>query len=317
MLQQPFSSAFPYQIPYFFASSKSIRFFFRLFIIAIVVSTCFINTAIGQSFSTDKKLTAELQSYLKKFHGQAGIYVYSFQQHKQVAIAADTVFPTASMVKVPILIALMDKIKAGELQYHQTFTYYDSLAYPGVDILASFKNGEKIELSKLILLMLSLSDNTASLWLQAIAGGGTRINNLMDSLGFTQTRVNSRTPGREAIRLQYGWGQTTPYEMAMILKRIASGTLLGQPYDDKMLRLLSRNYWDEEALSQIPANVFVASKNGAVDASRSEVLYVNGKKGSYVFCLCTNHNTDQSWETNNEAWALSRNISKLLWEYYH
>jgi beta-lactamase class A len=259
-----------------------------------VVSTCFINTAIGQSFSTDKKLTAVLQSYLKKFHGQPGIYVYSLQQHKQVAIAADTVFPTASMVKVPILIALMDNIKAGELQYHQTFTYYDSLAYPGVDILPSFKNGEKIELSKLILVMLSLSDNTASLWLQAIAGGGTPINNLMDSLGFTQTRVISRTPGREPIRLQYGWGQTTPYKMAMILKRIASGTLLGQPYDDKMLRLLSRYYWDEVALSQIPANLIVASKNGAVDASRSEVLYVKGKKGSCMFCLCTNHNTDQS-----------------------
>ncbi|WP_298296604.1 serine hydrolase [Hydrotalea sp.] len=277
----------------------------------------FTNTQTATAQKTDKKLEQAITKALDGFHGQAGIYVYNFNHNKSVQIHADTLFPTASMVKIPILIALTDAIKAGTLSYHQLFTYYDTLTYPGVDMLASFKTDEKIELSKLILLMLSLSDNTASLWLQQIAGGGKRINTLMDSLGFQQTRVNSRTFGRETNRNAYGWGQTTPFEMANIMKRIVSGQLLGQPYDAKMLRLLGRNYWDEEAISQIPADVFVASKNGAVNASRSEVLYVNGKKGSYIFCLCTNHNIDQSWEENNEAWKLTRKISKLLWDYYH
>ncbi|RTL54220.1 MAG: serine hydrolase [Sphingobacteriales bacterium] len=266
---------------------------------------------------TDKKLTRQIAQIMNGFHGQVGIYVHDLHQNKVVQILADTVFPTASMVKIPIMIMLMDKMKSGELAYHQPFTYSDSLVYPGVDMLASFKSNEKIELSKLMLLMLSLSDNTASLWLQQIAGGGTRINALMDSLGYQQTRVNSRTAGREANRNAYGWGQTTPYEMANIMERMVAGHLLGQPYDAKMLRLLGRNYWDEEAISQIPADVFVASKNGAVDASRSEVLFVNGKKASYIFCICTNHNSDQSWESNNEAWELTRKISKLLWDYYH
>jgi beta-lactamase class A len=34
------------------------------------------------------------------------------------------------------------------------------------------------------MLMLTMSDNTASLWLQTLAGTGTRINELMDSLGL-------------------------------------------------------------------------------------------------------------------------------------
>jgi beta-lactamase class A len=29
-----------------------------------------------------------------------------------------------------------------------------------------------------------------------------------------------------------------------------------------MLRLIGRNYWDEQGTSQIPSDVFVASKNG-------------------------------------------------------
>ena len=67
--------------------------------------------------------------------------------------------------------------------------------------------------------MLTTSDNTASLWLQSLAGKGTRINEILDSLGLKNTRVNSRTPGRENNRTQYGWGQTTPKEMGTFLKK--------------------------------------------------------------------------------------------------
>jgi len=171
-------------------------------------------------------------------------------------------------------------------------------------------------LSKVLLLSLSTSDNTASLWLQSLAGGGKRINELLDSAGLSITRVNSRTPGREANRNMYGWGQTSPYEMATLLEKIVKGEIISPAASAKMLRLLGRNYWDEQAVSQVPTDVFVASKNGAVNASRSEVVFVNGKHCRYVFCICTNNNKDQSWDEHNEAWVLTRALSKLLWEYY-
>ena len=248
------------------------------------------------------------------FHGQAGVYLYDLKKNKTVAINADTVFSTASIVKIPIMIGVMDKINKGELQYHQELVYKDSLLYEGVDILGSFKNNEKIELSKVFMLMLTMSDNTASLWLQSLAGTGTRINQIIDSLGFKNTRVNSRTAGREANRTQYGWGQSTPREMATILQRIATRQLLSAESDGIMLKLLSRNYWDEEGLSQIPAGIFVASKNGALDASRSEVMYVKGNGCEYVLCIATQKNTDTRWTKENEAWILTRKISALVWK---
>jgi beta-lactamase class A len=265
---------------------------------------------------TDKRLQQKISQLVQGFNGDIGIYVHDLKKNKTVAMNADTVFPTASMVKVPILVGIMDKISKAELDYHQTLTYKDSLLYAGVDILGSFKNDEKIELSKVMMLMLTTSDNTASLWLQGLAGTGTRINEIMDSLGFKDTRVNSRTPGREANRTQYGWGQTTPKEMAQLFERIAAKQILGDTASEKMLKLLGRNYWDEEGLSSIPAGIFVASKNGAVNASRSEVMYVNGGKARYVFCICTKNNKDQSWGKNNEAWVLTRKLSELLWNYY-
>jgi beta-lactamase class A len=265
---------------------------------------------------TDKGLQRKVEEVLKGFNGDIGVYVKNLKNGKVVAINADTVFPTASMVKIPILIGVMDKINRGELSYQQPLTYKDSLLYAGVDILGSFKNEEKIDLGKVMMLMLTMSDNTASLWLQSLAGKGTRINELVDSIGFVATRVNSRTPGREAIRNIYGWGQTSPREMATLMEKIVRGEVISKERSEQMLRLLGRNFWDEQAISQIPSDVFVASKGGAVDESRSEVLFVNGRGARYVFCICTKNNKDQSWGENNEAWVLTRKLSKLLWKYF-
>src|SRR5664279_4997677 len=195
--------------------------------------------------------------------------------------------------------------------------YKDTIKYdPGEDVLASFKPEEKILLSKLMLLSISLGDNTASLMLQGIAGGGQRINDLMDSLGYSYTRVNSRSAGREKEREIYGWGQTTPREIAGIMEQIVQGKVLSQKSSDRMLRTLGRQYWDEDAISQIPPNIFVASKSGAVDESRNEILYVNAPN-PYIFSIFTKNNKDQSWEYNNEAWVLTRKLSALLFKYYN
>ncbi len=270
----------------------------------------------AQAQKVNKKLQHSLETLTTGFKGDVGIYVKDLHTGKTASINADSIFPTASMVKVPILIGIMDKLNKGELKYHQELTYKDSLFYAGSDLLASLKHNEKVELSKVIMLMLTSSDNTASLWLQSLAGTGTRINQILDSIGYTATRVNSRTPGREANREQFGWGQTSPKEMATMFEALANRTLLDTASSEKMLRLLGRNYWDEEALSQIPPDVFVASKNGAVNASRSEAMYVSGKNARYVFCICTKNNKDTSWELNNEGWELARKVSKLLWETY-
>ena len=283
----------------------------RIFLFCLLIGCIQLNAQ-----KTDKKLQRQIESLIEGYKGDIGVYVHDLKKNKIVAVHADTIFPTASMVKVPILIGIMDKIGKKELDYHQSLTYKDSLLYEGVDILGSFKHNEKIDLSKVMMLMLTTSDNTASLWLQGIAGTGTRINQLMDSLGFPNTKVNSRTPGREEIRKIYGWGQTTPREMATLFEKIAARKILSDSASEKMLKLLGRNYWDEEGLSSIPAGIFVASKNGAVNASRSEVIYVQGEGVNYVFCICTKNNQDQSWTPTNEAWTLTRKLSALLWEYY-
>ncbi len=282
-----------------------------------VILFLLISTLQVRAQQTDKKLQAVLEESIKNFHGDIGIYIKNLRTGKIITINQDLIFPTASIVKIPILVGVIAKIQKGELTYDQEFIYNDSLLYEGVDILGSFKTGEKIALKKLIMLMLTTSDNTASLWLQSLAGTGTRINQILDSTGLKNTRINSRTPGREKDRTNSGWGQTTPFEMGILLEQIYRGNLFSAAACERMMRCLGRNFWDEsEAISQIPPYIEVFSKNGCVDAVRSEVLLVNAPNNPYIFCLFTNNNKDTSWNHDNEAWSLARKISKQLWDYF-
>jgi len=277
----------------------------------------FVATTLVEAQQYDKKLEAKIAERVQGFKGEVGIYVKDLRSGRVSLYNADTVFPTASIVKVPILLGVTAAVQNGQLAYDSNHVYRDSLLYAGEDILGSFKDGEKIALKKIIMLMMTTSDNTASLWLQSLAGGGRRINELLTQQGLSNTFVNSRTPGREANRAQYGWGQTTPAEMGRLFEKIYRREIISPYASEKMLRAMSRNFWDEdESLGSFPPYIEVFSKNGCVNASRSEAMIVNAPNRPFVFCIFTKNNQDQRWTHDNEAWTLARSVATLLWDYF-
>lgn len=270
-----------------------------------------------QRHSVDRALQRQLEAAVQGFDGKVGIYVRNLRTGRYAAIAADSAFPTASMIKVPILIATFDAIQQGKLQFTQQLTYTDSLAYRDEDELGyQLKDSATVRLAWIEMLMLTLSDNTASLWLQHLSGTGTTINAWLQDHGFNTTRVNSRTPGREEMRRQYGWGVTTPREMAELLVMIRQGRAVSPAASQEMYRHLARSYWTGEAISQIPPWVQAATKQGSVDRSRSEVLLVNAPSGDYVFSIITKEQADTSYEATNAGWVLIRQVSALLWKHF-
>lgn len=258
-------------------------------------------------------LQQELEARLAGFGGIAGVYVRHLGTGEQAAVRADEPFPTASMIKAPILAALLAKVERGELDYHQPLVYGRDRLYPGEDLLGAFADGEKIELAKVAMLSITTSDNTAALWCQELAGTGTAINAWLAAEGFATTRVNSRTPGREAEQKRFGWGVTTPREMCELLVRIRDGALISAAASEELARCLGRIYWDAEALAMIPPHVHTLSKQGAVNRSRSEVVLVHAPSGDYVFCVITRDQQDQSWGRDNEGFVLLRDVAAMLW----
>jgi beta-lactamase class A len=269
---------------------------------------------------TDAALTARLDSLVRGFRGDVGIYVRHLPTGATVAIDADTVFPTASLIKVPILLALYDQVQQGRLSLDARVPYPDTLTYrytEATDVVGYMAAGDTLPLRELAFLMLTISDNHASLWIQALVGGGAAVNEWLGGHGFRQTRVNSRTPGREQARSVHGWGQTTPREIAEALVMIREGRAVSPRASEEMYRMLTRSYWDQEALSQIPPTIQAASKQGFVDRSRSEVLLVNAPTGDYVLALITKNQVDTGYEPGNEGSRLIQAVSRAVFQHFN
>ncbi|MGC3977277.1 MAG: serine hydrolase [Paludibacteraceae bacterium] len=285
----------------------------------IFLAICFLIISSETSAQRiDKKLISLLEKQTIGFQGIIGVYVKNLATGKEAFVNADTVFPTASTIKVPIMVGIFDKIEKKELNYFQPLTYdIKKQLYSGDDgLIASLRDSAKVPLSEVQMLSICTSDNSASLWLQELAGTGTAINQLMENIGLKNTRVNSRTPGRERNREIFGWGQTTPREMASLLVKMRNRTIISPSACDEMYRILGTIYYRDRALSQIPPTVNTASKQGMVSASRSEVVLVNAPHGDYVFAVFTKNQKDTLCKKDNEGRRQIVEISALLWNYF-
>jgi len=256
-------------------------------------------------------LQQRIEERIAGFEGVVGVHYRHLESGSEISIRANETFPTASLIKLPILFALMEKISAGELDWYGKLTYEISRRYAGEDLLASFRDGEKITLAKLVDLMIRYSDNTASLWCQELAGTGTVINEWLQSHGYEKTRVNSRTPGREEDRKLWGWGQTTPIEMTRMMERVQQRNLFGSPWDELMLKVMNSSYWRDEMLSVFPPEVTVYSKQGAVNQSRSEVIVALSPTGPFSLCVITKEQSDTSWSEDNSGFVLLRDLARI------
>ena len=102
----------------------------------------------------------------------------------------------------------------------------------------------------------------------------------------------------------------------MLMEKIFNREVVSKNASEKMFRMLGRNHYDAHALSAIPAGIYVASKNGWVQASRSQTILVMAPHGPYIFSVITKNQQDTSFEETNEGWVLATKLSALLWQYF-
>lgn len=281
--------------------------------LAVLAAGCAtVPTPTDPAPSARPSLQAELDAALRGFRGDVGVYVENLATGERAAVSADTLFPTASLVKVPLLVGTFEAIRQGRLRYDEELVYRDSLRYGGSGVAQFFRDSTNIDVNTAVWLMMAMSDNTTSLWLQGLVTGDS-VNAWLARKGFAATRVNSRVPGREADRARYGWGQTTPRELARLVTMIRREQAVRPDLDRTMYRTMTRTYWNDMALASLPPWVQAATKQGMINQTRGEVVLVNAPHGDYVFAVVTKNQADQRWERDNEGEVLIRRLSALFW----
>jgi beta-lactamase class A len=179
-----------------------------------------------------------------------------------------------------------------------------------------FKDGTTLDVDGWVNLMLTVSDNTATMvlreWLKP-----DNVNARLASLGIRNSNVlwdnfPPDEPEKIKLRSQWGLGFTTPKDMNRLLELIYRRKAASDAGCEKLMRILSHQYWDEYTGINAPIDVKVASKSGAIDRSRSEAAIVFAQH-PYILTIYTDSQKDQVWSPTNEGDVTIRKMCGVIW----
>jgi len=261
-------------------------------------------------------LKAKLDAICSGFHGRIGYCVKLVDTGEIIENRGDEKFPTASTIKTAVALEAVRQIEEGKLKWADKHVVppmdgrqYSMWAY-------FFKDGTVLNVDGWVNLMLTVSDNTATMvlreWLKP-----DNVNARLEGLGLNSTKVlwdnfPPDEPEKIKLRQQWGLGMTTPKEMNRLLELIYRHKAASDAGCEKLLRILGHQYWDDYTGIATPVDVKVASKSGGIDRSRSEAAIVFTAH-PYIVTIYTDDQKDQRWVPDNEGEVIIRKMSGVIW----
>src|SRR4051812_47070494 len=107
-------------------------------------------------------LTAAINDLLARFRGRAGVAAVNLATGEEAAINDRERFPTASSVKILVLYQLFREVERGNAQLFERVTYRAADRTLGSGLLSDLDPGLNPTLRDLAVLMMTISDNTAT-----------------------------------------------------------------------------------------------------------------------------------------------------------
>lgn len=248
-------------------------------------------------------LTRTLDSLARNYHGVIGYSIENLDTGERWSSRGDETFPTASLIKVPILVTLFDLVERKRISLDDPITLLDIDKQPGSGVMQFLHNGLSPSIGDAAKLMIILSDNTAT----NLVLDRTDIRPVwakMEALGLPHTKVHSKTFLRNTSvapdsSVKYGLGVSTPHEMARLFGLLANGRAVSPRADSAMLAILADNA-DMTSMQRAVQGLQVPHKTGATDSVRTECALFP-LQSRVVACAFTKQNADTRWVVDNEA----------------
>jgi beta-lactamase class A len=273
-------------------------------------------------------LERRLTSLARTIAAQWGIYVRFLDNDDEVAIGADAKLDTMSLIKVPILVALMRRVDRGEASLDERITLEEDHKRLGTGVMRLFQAGATFTLRDMAWMMEVISDNTATDLCLAAAGGPAAVNAEMEALGiegiemtgtaldwfralggsmdpelarippgefarrgYPFTRPDELTDARARYHFEGGppFSLATPRALGELMARIQARTCASQVSCDTMLAILN----GQQLKNQTPKFVWGANfahKTGSFEPFiGSDLAIATPYRGTpVVMCVMTN-----------------------------
>ena len=264
--------------------------------------------------------------------GLLGVGFKDLTTGEEVYLNGDTAFPTASVFNIFVLCELFRREQEGTFSFSDRHTLLNCEKSIGSGILEKAEEGTVYSMMDYAMLMMSISDNTASDYLFGVAGRENIRKHIIEPLGLSNTKIDLNCAQllthnydvtieeyRRIVDVENGRfhrrngsfflcekernNQSSPRDMVKLLSLMYQGKLLGADSDRRMLDIMRQCQTNARIPAKLPEGVTVAHKTGSIDHVTNDSGIVFTGSGDYVLSLFYNGNLASEEEYEGTSWG--------------
>jgi beta-lactamase class A len=261
----------------------------------LVLTLAFASAAFPQQGDDSlwKQFDARVAETVEKFDGVMGVAIVDLTDGRAILKNADRVFPTASSIKIAILLELYHQEQQaregaqGKARLNDVYDFDPKVLVGFSSIMQGLTPGiTKVTNHDLAQFMIAVSDNTASnILIDRL--GMKNVNATLRSLGLTKTLLRRHMMDFEAAK-RGNENVSTPREMTELLEAIYKGKALNRELTAEFIKQLS-TLKESELQHDMPEGVQVANKPGNLKGVRTDSGIVFAKDRPFVISVMTEH----------------------------
>lgn len=235
------------------------------------------------------RMVRELGSQAARHPGRVAVFIKDLQTGRSWSYHPDDLFPSASLIKVPVMASVFYRIQEGELGLKQRLTLRRRLRVAGSGSLKWQPEGSRFSVDELLVHMIRESDNTATSMLLEELGMGYA-QKAFPKMGLLYTGIYPEGMSIRGGRVAHE-NYTTAREMSMLMERIYKGELVDKDSSGVMLDILKRPKAVASRLAKgLPRGWQIAHKTGLLRQACHDTAIVFSPYGDYVITVLTGQN---------------------------
>ena len=278
--------------------------------------------------NSDTTLVAELQRLENQFGGHLGVAAKNLKTGEVIAFNAGERFPTASVIKLPIMTAFFHLVDQRLVDPDSKIVLTAQDKKPG--LLQFMSDGLTMTLLDAVKLMIVLSENTATnLVLDRLAPTHVErlkvVNDCIRQAGLKNTMLLNRlytfsTKMETPEAMRYGIGMSTPEDMVLLMEKLYNKTLMSDSSCSAMLEILKRQEYNDMVPRLLPKHKLtqfdVAHKTGWINETKVDVALVMTEKATYAIAIFVDKHPDHHEDIENRGVLLGAHVSRAVWNHF-
>lgn len=258
-----------------------------------------------------RKIEERLHLLADEFPAVAGLALRDLESGREVLINPDEVFPTASVIKVGVLVELIRAAAEGRCRLDERIVVTPADRVGGSGVLTHADDPVSLTLKDLANLMIVVSDNVATN-ICIERAGMSKVNALFKELGLEHTTLARKMMDDAAVRAGEE-NVATPRELMKLMSSLHecehhTGRPVSCEDAGEVLRIL-RKPKDEPIRRLLPPDLAVAGKPGRVDGAAADAAVIYLDDRPYVLTVMT------KYVTGNEGEEFIARASKVIYDY--